>query len=241
MRRTLLVVLGGLFLQIAVALPALSQTADWWGGSISVATDYLYRGVSQTRGQSAVQAGLHVNTPGGWSASVWGSTVDFTSGAGDSYELDLQVARSWMLGSDWTARLGLTHYMYPAGSSVDYDYDELTGTLSYQGRVTASVAWSPNTSRYGDDHYVHDRETRAYELTVLQPLGSYWSIYAGAGYYDLDDLFGTGYSYWNAGVAFTWENVQVDLMHVDSDDTALELFGYASSGDHWTAALSWHF
>jgi uncharacterized protein (TIGR02001 family) len=241
MGRTLLVrVLGGLVLQIAVAPPAFSQAADW-GGSVSVATDYVYRGISQTRGQSALQGGLQVTTAGGWSASIWGSTVDFTSGAGDDYEIDLQLARTWTLSPDWAGRLGLTHYAYPEGASLDYDYDELTGSLSYQGRVTASVSWSPNSSRWGDGHYVHDREAFAYELTLLQPLGMYWSVYAGAGYYDLDDLFGTGYAYWNAGLAFTWAKVQVDVMHVGSDDTAKELFGYEAGGDRWTAALSWHF
>jgi uncharacterized protein (TIGR02001 family) len=240
MRRTLVRVLGGLLLQIAATLPSLAQTADW-GGSVAVATDYVYRGISQTRGQPAIQAGLQGTTAGGWSGSIWGSTVDFTSGAGDSYEINLQLARTWALNADWTARLGLTHYMYPTGTSLDYDYDELTGSLSYQGRITASVSWSPNSSRWGYGHYVEDREALAYELTMLQPLGMYWSVYAGAGYYDLDDLFGTGYVYWNAGVAFTWAKVQVDLMHVGSEDTARELFGYEVIGDRWTAALSWHF
>jgi len=65
-----------------------------------------------------------------------------------------------------------------------------------------------------------------------------WSVYAGAGYYDLRDLVDTGYWYWSAGVAFTYQSMQVDLLHIDTDDTAKRLF---DSSPRWTAALTWRF
>ena len=105
-----------------------------------------------------------------------------------------------------------------------YDYDEVSASVSYQQRATASVSWSPNTSKHTYWGFVWDRQALAYELSLLQPLHPRWSAYAGVGYYDLHDLVDTGYWYWSTGLAFTWQGMQVDLLHIDTDSTASRLF-----------------
>jgi uncharacterized protein (TIGR02001 family) len=224
-----------------VLLPSPVQASEAWAGSIAIATDYIYRGISQTRGEPALQGGLQLQTPSGWSAGLWGSTVDFHSRRGPTYEIALHATRAWSLGPDWSTQLSAAHHEYPNEARTDYDYDELTASLSFQQRVTASVAWSPNTSRYGDGRMAANRRALSYEMTVLQPLNAYWSLSAGAGHYDLRDLFGIGYWFWNAGIAFSWDTLQVDLLHIDADATAERLFGYSASGDRWTAAFTWRF
>lgn len=220
-----------------IALPCRAQ--ERWSGSLAVTTDYVYRGISQTDGQPAAQVGFQYAS-GGLSAGAWASNVDLREESDPTYELDLHAAYGWRLGSDWLARLGIVHYEYPDHAG-DYDYDEVTASVSFQERVTASIAWSPNTSRYGNGTFVSDRSALAYELALLQPIGPNWSVCAGIGYYDLTDLFDTGYTYWNAGVAFTWHSLQIDLLHIDTDERAQRLFGYRAEGRHWTAALSWRF
>lgn len=224
-------------------LPACAaQAGDRWGGSVALTTDYIYRGVSQSGGQPAIQGGVHIQLPPGWSAGLWGSSVDLNRGAGATYEIDLHAAHAWSLGEHWSARLGITQYMYPNDTAeLDYDYEELTASISYQQRVTATLAWSPSISRYGGGAIARDRRATSYELTLLQPLGPRWSVCLGAGHYDLRELFGEGYWFWNAGLTFTWDALQVDLSHIGADETAEDLFGYQASGSRWTAALSWRF
>ena len=224
-----------------VVLPVqIAQPDERWSRSIGAATDYVYRGVTQTDGGPALQAGVaaHVN---GWSAGVWGSTVDVNGDGRGGYELDLQAMRAWTLHPDWIASLGVTRYEYlNDDGALDYDYDELSASLSFQQRVTATIAWSPNTTRYHYDGPVRGQAT-AYELTFMQPIGQRWSFFAGAGHYDLRDLVGDGYTYWSAGLTFTWASLQIDAAHIGADDSAERLYGHAATRRRWIGALSVRF
>ncbi len=102
----------------------------------------------------------------------------------------------------------------------------------------ASIAWSPNTSKHTYWGFISEKRALAYELSLLQPLDPNWSLCAGVGYYDLRDLVDTGYWYWSTGIAFTWQGMQIDLLHIDTDATATRLF---ESDSRWTAALTWRF
>jgi uncharacterized protein (TIGR02001 family) len=227
----------------AAVLPMLpcAAVAEGLSGSVAVTTDYIYRGLSQTGGNPAIQGGVQWQWPAGWNAGVWSSTVEFTPDRGPRFEVDAHAGRAWSLNTDWSARIGWTHYFYPDDEGLEYEYDELSAAISFQQRVTATIAWSPNASRFGYGERVSDRRAIAYELTALQPLTPRWSVCAGVGYSDLRDLFGAGYWYWNAGVTFIWDALQVDLMRIDNDETARELFGNQAGGGQWTAALSWRF
>jgi uncharacterized protein (TIGR02001 family) len=225
----------------ALLLSFHAHAQDSWGGSVAVTTDYIYRGISQTDGNPAVQGSVQLQSLSGWSVGVWGSTVDFGSAFSPSYEIDLHAARAWAVSPDWSVQLALTHYHYLDAPATDYDYDELLASLSFQQRITASVGWSPNTSRFGAGRVAENRRAISYELTLLQPLTAHWSLCAGAGHYDLRDLFDAGYWYWNAGIAFNWDALQIDLSHIDTDDAAERLFGYRASGNHWAAAFTWRF
>jgi uncharacterized protein (TIGR02001 family) len=219
-----------------------STSSVAFGGSLSLTSDYVYRGLSQTEGQPALQGGVHVRTESGWSAGLWASTVNRGPGPGAHSEIDLQLSKAFSLGQDWNLVLNANHYFYPNDNRAQpYEYDEVVASLSYQNRVTATASWSPNTSRFSRGVFAEDRNARSYELTAQQPLSGNWSLYGGAGYYDLTELFDTGYWYWNAGVTYNVGNLQMDLSHIDTDHTAKRLFDYEVSERQWIAALSWHF
>jgi len=170
---------------------------------------------------------------------VWASSVEIADES--TYELDLHAAFSVPLAPDWSGQIAYVHYAYPAWDGADYDYDELIASLSYQQRLTAHISWSPNTSRYGYEQFVSSEPSVAYELSLLQPIGPRWSLSAGVGYHDLDELFGRGYWFWNAGVLLTWQSMQLDLMHIGTDGAARRIFGSETAGGRWIAALTWRF
>ena len=53
------------------------------------------------------------------------------------------------------------------------------------------------------------RTDRPADLGVGQPLAGGFSLSAGVGYDEIADPSGTGYGFWNAGVAYAWGPVQV--------------------------------
>lgn len=221
-------------------LAALPADAADVSGSVAVTTDYIYRGTSQTAGEAAAQAGVQFHSSAGWNAGMWGSSVDFQNGAGLAYELDLQAGYSWSLSPDWSLQLGYVHYAYLDDGDADYDYDEVSVSVSYQQRASASVSWSPNTSKRMYWGLVSERRALAYELSLLQPVHPRWSLCAGVGYYDLSDFADTGYWYWSTGIAFTWQGMQLDVLHIDTDASGRRLFK-ERAGSRWTATVTWRF
>jgi uncharacterized protein (TIGR02001 family) len=213
-----------------------------WGGSLSLSSDYVYRGLSQNERRPAALAEVHVRTESGWSMGMRAATVKRGLDSSTHAEIDLQLAHTWSFNPDWALQLSANHYFYPDGKrSQSYEYDEVIASLTYQNWLTVTAAWSPNTSRFEDAVVLKDKTARSYELTVLQPLSPSWSLFGGAGHYDLRELFGTGYWYWNTGFSYCQGNLQIDLSHIDTDHTADRLFAREGGKRRWIASLTWQF
>lgn len=114
--------------------------------SLAATTDYVFRGVSQTDGGPAFQAGLTYTAPFGLYAGVWGSNVDFGTGG---FETDYYVGWNTDLSDSWNLDLGVTRYTYSGDKGLSGDYDELIGKVTWSGPVTLTglVAYAPD---YGD-------------------------------------------------------------------------------------------
>ena len=63
----------------------------------------------------------------------------------------------------------------------------------------------------------------------------------GLGYYDLSQLFGTGYTYGSAGLAGTFRRFRVDLAYFANSQDAEDLFGTDVAGDRWSLTVAWWF
>jgi hypothetical protein len=61
------------------------------------------------------------------------------------------------------------------------------------------------------------------------------------GYYDLSDLFGTGYFYGSTGLAATFDRLRIDLTYFDTEREATDLFGPEVAGDRWSVTVAWSF
>jgi uncharacterized protein (TIGR02001 family) len=228
---------------VMASVPAGTLAAGSVGGHVAATTDYVFRGVSQTRGGSAAQADLHYKTPSGWFAGAWASTVDLNPGAGATFELNAYAGRAWPAGDDWNARVTAVQYVYPNdGAAFDYDYFELVASVAWLDRVVASIAWSPDTSRYGVYYGpVLNRRALTYELVGRWPLRDELSATASAGYYDLSDLFDTGYGYGSLGLTYDFRSLQFDLAWFATSHRAEELFGREVAGNRWSFTVAWRF
>lgn len=224
----------------STTLPARAEGSV--GGHLAATTDYVLRGVSQSRGVAALQSDLHYASASGWFLGAWASTVDLKRGPGASVELNVYAGRSWPVAPAWNARVVAVHYAYPDDTAfLRYDYDELAASLAFRDRLTASVTWSPNTSRYSRYRIARDRTALAYDLVGRWPITGPWSVAGGVGYYDLDDLFDTGYGYWGASLVWTRPRLQVEFGSYSAADRARELFGRETTGQRWSLTATWQF
>jgi uncharacterized protein (TIGR02001 family) len=111
------------------------ESASPLSGSVTVASQYVSRGVRQSWGRPAVQAGVDYTSPRGWSAGAWTSTIDDRFVENGSLELDLYAGYAGSAGPlGYNATL--TWYRYPgarvSATNTSYDYGELQGGLSWK-------------------------------------------------------------------------------------------------------------
>lgn len=227
-------------LLVALLIWSPLPAAERWGGSVAALSDYVTRGLSLTRGDPAVQVSAYRQFGTGWSIGGAASTVDLGDWIDATHELSATLTRSWPLGERWSAYASYTRYIYP-GERGDYDYGEWNASISYRNSLTATFAFFPDTSIYSRGRTAWRENAMSFEVATLQPLNERWSWLAGVGYYELPRPFDTGYWFWSAGIAFAWNALRVDLVHIDTGSTATRLFGSERAGNRWSAALMWTF
>lgn len=231
---------GCIIVAIALCMCGAVRAEPVWRGSLGLTSDYVQAGLSQTRGEPAIQGGVRADFGATWSVGVWSSQVDRNRGRGATYEIDAYLSRVWRLSPDWIASVTATHSFYPNDSAyLRYDYDELSASVGFRSTAFATVAWSPNTSDVAGGRRAEREPTWAYELTVTQPLVHAWSWNAGVGRRDMTALFGESYWYGHAGVAYDTHRLSLHLTYTRADDTAHRLFGDERAADTLVGSVIW--
>ncbi|KZE11621.1 MULTISPECIES: TorF family putative porin [Sphingomonas] len=137
-------------LAATTAMPAFAQdTAPpepiTISGSATVASDYRFRGVSQTDKNVAVQGGITVAHESGVYIGTWGSNLaGWGTFGGANLELDLIAGYKHSFG-DATVDAGVTWYTYPGGfdeTDVVEFYGKVSGTAG-PATLTAGVFYAP--------------------------------------------------------------------------------------------------
>lgn len=220
-----------------------AEAAPRWGAYVTMASDYIQRGVSRSSGDPAVSAEAHVQWDAGWFASLWASTARVRPTDPTTVELAGTVGYGRALTQDWNLRGSYTHYESPWQNYADfYRYDEFTADLRWRESLLLSASWSPNTSRYSSVYGpVWEKDALALEASWQQGFGKGWRGFAGVGYYDLSDLFGKGYWYGSIGLGWTWNRWQLEGSWVFTDDAAAQLFYVESAGDRALLAVRYNF
>ncbi len=221
---------------------ASAAAADSSGGDVAIASDYIYRGVSQTDGRPALQGDAHLRSEAGWYAGLWTSTVDLPAARAARYEVNLYAGRAWEMTRAWTASLAYVRYMYPgAAMRGHFDYDELALSARFEDRLALTASWSPNTVRYSNYGWSPRGRSAAYELSLRQPVLGRFAITGGVGYYDTSALFHASYLAWNVGLSASAGSVELTLARFDVDATARRLFGDYAADHRWAATAMWRF
>lgn len=108
-------------------------------GTATIASDYDFRGVTQTDGNPALQLSIDFATESGWYVGGWGSNIDWLSTA--SQELDLYTGFKGATDGGLGWDVGVVYYSYPGES--DFNTAEIYGKLSYSV-LTGAVYYTDN-------------------------------------------------------------------------------------------------
>ncbi|GIX35867.1 MAG: hypothetical protein KatS3mg126_1646 [Lysobacteraceae bacterium] len=131
---------------LSLALAGMAGSAAAGSGSVTLtlASDYLFDGVSQTQGDDrddfnpALQASFDFAAENGFYAGIWGSNVDFGDGDPADIEVDLYAGFARTLESGWGWDFGVLRYTY-TGAPSSYDYTEYMAAVTFPFGTTAKL------------------------------------------------------------------------------------------------------
>jgi uncharacterized protein (TIGR02001 family) len=210
---------------------APSSRADTASATLAATSDYVFRGISQSRGDPAVQAGVTYATDAGWYVSAWGSTVRFAPEIDANAEIDLVAGWAGTVSGKWTADVNVTHFWYP-GTAIDSDYTELIASLAWDDVYKATLGWSPDVFASGS----HGTYLQA---SARWPFAQVYRIEAALGHYQLSDGYGDDYLHWQLSGVRTFAPFELRLSFHNTDSAASTLFhGVAGSRIEFAIQLS---
>lgn len=227
-----------LALAAALAAPAIAFAEDkapeptpehTFAPNVGVVSDYLFRGVSQTHGKPALQAGLDYSHSSGLYAGVAASTITWVKdwlGKG-SLEIDLYGGyKNSFAGGDWNYDVGLITYNYPGsgtatkgnaaafGQLANPNTTEVYAALGYKwlsvkySHAVSShfIGWVPTTAA-GPDATRNSRGSNYLEVNAAYDLGDGWGVSGHVGHQKVKNVVAVtaygpdaDYTDWNVGV-----------------------------------------
>lgn len=266
MRTALLLLVGGLWATGALAHdehgPADEEVVRGWGtvsGNVRLATDYVFRGFTNTDGGPQLQADLTWALDNGLYAGVWSSNTDF-GGQGSTVEIDPFVGFAAQIGeSAFSYNVGYWAYFYPGArfdadgdgqaENVDIDYWEIyaIGTWTAGGLSLSPALWYADN--YSGDDFLDDVSSVSYELHWVYSLPAdllegWLAGFSVSGYYgkqtfdETDGLPELDYYFYDAGISYRINQYTLDVRWHDTDDVDPAFLSSDLVGPRWVAAVT---
>ena len=152
-------------LALGTPMMAQAESPHTFSANTALTTNYLFRGISQTDNNPAIQGGIDYAYDSDWIADpyfgVWASNIEFQAGAADPASIEVDYyggfAGEFNNGISWD--VGGLYYHYPAqnedAGGGDYDYWEAYGSLGYtfdtQYEPTVGLGFAYSPDFFGED------------------------------------------------------------------------------------------
>lgn len=247
----------------ACAAPAFAQEAapaspHTLTANVGIVSDYLFRGISQTKGAPAIQGGVDYSHSSGFYAGTWLSSISWVGDTQTgSYPTEIDVYggfKSTFGESDFGYDVGLITYNYPGSgrNSTDYvapDTAEVYGALSWKflslkySHVVSSnfVGWGSTSTGVGTltgTPDVSSKNSNYIELNAAYDLGDGWGISGHIGTQKVKNFDGAGsisgydasYSDWNVGVT---KDIGFGVVGLKYSDTNADNCGEGTGAYCW--------
>ncbi|MCC7273746.1 MAG: hypothetical protein IT561_13835 [Alphaproteobacteria bacterium] len=199
--------------------------------TLTLASDYLYRGISQTDENPAIQGSIDYSymfkEDFGIYLGVWASNLNFQDGNEATIETDVYGGvKGEVAGFTW--QLGMIGYLYPGASSrLNYDFYEFAGKLGYDlgfAALSGGLNYSPDFFGASGDAWYAYGDVKVpipgapLDLAFIGHLGYQWI--------EKNERYGApDYLEWQAGLTATVEGFTLSLVYADTDIKRSECAG----------------
>ncbi len=204
-------------------------------GFLTLVSDYVFRGASQSNEDPTVQAGLDYLHPSGVFAGVFVAGTDYPensygSNAG-SIELDAYLGYSQAAGRDWSWDVAAVRYEFPDSRDFGYSYFELAANLHFRDVLRLGATVSDDAGAGGESGWTTEIELR-------HSLGTRFQLSGTLGYYEFERTDWPDYLYWDAGVSAVTGRWTFDLRYFDMDNDTAGFAGPQLTGSRLVGSVS---
>jgi uncharacterized protein (TIGR02001 family) len=227
-----------LVLASAVSVAALLASTSSFAqltASATVTNNYLWRGLTQSMNEAAVQGGVKYTAGNGVYVGTWASNVEYDAGDVYSYEHDMYFGIGGKINDSLSYDAGYLYYNYD--ENAGFDFGEVYGTLT-MGNFSVNAFFLANAEPDEAALGRPDWDFSAFETYYLGanysiPLASGATIGLHAGYHDGDfaEAFNgvtTSYLDYNVSIAKDGFSAMVSMTDLGDDDDSDGAEDYAS-------------
>ncbi len=207
---------------------------DNLSGNMAMTSNYVFRGVSQTRNLPAVQGSLTYQFPIGLYLNAWGSNVKFED-TDATLELDSIVGWRGDIWEDFSYDLNLDRYNYPGAAELSYlEFNSVFNYKIFQFgySYSANVYATHGVGRYYLFGINYDIPCQ-YTFNIPDV-----SIHATAGHYTLPKAAGDSYNDYSAWVS---KKVKNYLFTIQWTGTNGRQHAYPIDSNHLFASVTAEF
>ncbi|MCL1635829.1 TorF family putative porin [Luteimonas sp. SX5] len=214
---------------VSLVLLAAGQAHAGTSGSVALTSDYLFRGVSQTNEEPAVQGGVEYAADGGFYVGAWGSSVSWLSDlSSDAAPISSDVELDGYLGyrgkfgdSKFGYDVGALYYWYPGDYPAGFNSAD-TGEI-YVG-ISASpsdaVALAAKYSYAVTDLFGYaDSDGSGYlDISMNWQFTPGWTLNVHGGKQWVENNEAYEYADWKLGVTKAFDNgFSIAAAYTDTD------------------------
>lgn len=216
----------------SIAPPAFAEDEEGaWGpisATVTLTSDYRFRGQSQTDRDAAVQGGIDYAHTSGFYASIWASTIDFNDAQQSLAEVDFLAGYTHQISESTAGSAAVAYYWYPDSSPANYDYVELIGNLTHDlGGLSVSADFTYSAEYSGETGNAVGLGGGV-DIPITVNDIDWLSASAHLGYQWIEDnaAYGTpDWLFYDFGATATWEIFAFDLRYAGTDTSKADCFG----------------
>ncbi|MGH8174384.1 MAG: TorF family putative porin [Rhodanobacteraceae bacterium] len=183
-----------------------------FGGNVAIVSDYLFRGLSQTNQDPALQAGIEYGSADSWYIGGWGTNVSWLSdlsappdaSVSNSLEIDLYAGWRIPLNESWKLDLGLYTYYYPGDYPSGF-------TRPYTTEAYVGLSWNIVTLKYSYAFtnafgFADSKGSDYLDLAANWEFSPSWVLNAHVGHQRIDGFSDADYTDWKLGITKNFAN-----------------------------------
>jgi uncharacterized protein (TIGR02001 family) len=187
--------------------------------NVSLASEYRYRGYSQSRLQPALQGGAdYTNNPTGFYLGTWASTIKWTkdAGGGGDVEWDIYGGKRGEIVKDVSYDVGVLNYIYPSnGLNPSANTSEIYGQVGY-GPAYAKYSYSV-TNLFG---FADSKKSGYIDIGANIDIAEGLQANLHVGHQTVKNNSGFSYTDWKVGVTKDFGVVSASLALIGLDSKA---------------------